>query len=440
MHRRRLLALAGALTAGAIAGCADRFPMNGETRAQGAPGIEPDIDDEELRALVAETNGFTFDLYEQLVLDTSDDNLFVSPVSIAIAMAMTYAGAEGDTREQMRETLRYPLEGEVLHETFNGLQRALLEREAEAVIDRGGRYHEDDEPVPFELSIVNGLWGQEDYGFHDEFMQGIEDHYFADVQSVDFSAEPDATREEINRWVADHTGDRITELLPEGSIDGLVRLVLVNAIYFLANWKHPFPPDATETATFTALDGTTHDIDFMHENRSWKHATVDGTQVVELPYIGDSIAMSVLLPPDGEFESFERELDGETLASMLDQLEHRDGTVQLPRFTIESKMRLSNVLAALGMPDAFDPETADFTGMAGDEQLHIDEVYHDSWISVDEEGTEAAAATGVVMRTISAPADPFTFSANRPFLFVIRDRDTDTILFLGRVVDPTAWE
>lgn len=436
MHRRHLLAVSGALVAGAVAGCVG--DDSSTTRA--APGVEPEIEDEQLAALIQQTNGFAFDWYREL-LEEDEGNVFASPASVTIAMAMTYAGARGDTRDQLREVLRYPIDDDELHEAFNALQRELDGRGEDVDPEPGGRYDEDDDPVPFQLSLVNGAWSHADYPFDDAYLEVLDDHYGGELREADFAADPDGVREEINGWVADHTEDRIDELLPEGSIDGFVRLVLVNAVYFFANWKYPFSEELTEPAQFTALDGTDHEVQLMSENRSWPYAEVDGVQAVELPYVGDDVAMLVVLPPEGEFESYERSFDGETLAEVVDALEPRDGTVRLPRFEYESEYELSEAFERLGAPDAFDPDAADFSGMVeGDEaDLYVDGVYHDAFVAVDEEGTEAVAATGVVVREVSAPPDPFELVADRPFLFAIRDRPTGTILFLGRVVDPEGW-
>ncbi len=458
MHRRRLLAVSSALIAGALAGCTSGSngeddpgtesgdSENGDTEPDDPERVEPAVDDEQLAALVGSTNAFAFDLYRELLEENSDENLFSSPVSISIALGMTYAGARGDTREQMHDTLRFALDDDELHEAFNELQQEFAARGEEFDPDDepGGGYDEDDEPVPFELSIANSLWGQEGYPFDEGFLERIENHYGTGLQSVDYQSEPAAAREKINDWVAEETEERIDELLPEGSLDALTRLVLVNAVYFFANWKHPFQESNTSQEEFTALDGSTEIVPMMSKDRSWSYAELDGAQAVELPYVGDETSMVVVLPPEGEFESYERAFDTETLATLLDAMESRDGTVSLPRFEFESGFQLGVPLQELGMVDAFVEEEANFDGLVDssevDAELLIDEVYHDSFVAVDEEGTEAAAATGVVVRDESAPADPFDFVADRPFLFAIRDEPTETILFFGRAVDPAGWE
>ena len=461
MNRRQLLALSTALAAGSLAGCtADTEgddEGNGDERENGderdEPGVEPDIGDETLQELVAETNGFAFDLYGELLATNPDENLFASPVSVSIALAMSYAGAREQTREQMRQALRYTLDDDELHPSFNELQRRLGERGSdtgdgdengsEDTDDTDGNNDAEDDGIPFELALVNSVWGQEGYPFEEAFLEILEQHYGGGLREVDYGSDAEAARQEINEWVAGETEDRIEELLPEGSLDGLTRLVLVNAIYFLANWKHPFPEDATSTERFVALDGTEHDVPMMRQERQFPYADVDGTQAVELPYVGEEVSMLLILPPEGEFEEYEAAFDETTLEELLATLDSREGTVEFPRFEFEGSFELEDSLRALGMEDAFEYGTADFSGIAPpeetDEDLYIWDVYHDTFVAVDEEGTEAAAATAVVIGDESAPLDPFEFVADRPFLFAIRDRPTGTVLFLGRAVDPGAW-
>ena len=466
MDRRHVLALSSALLSGAIAGCLDRAPAASPTDDEGdpddgtddpdengapddEPGIDPDLDDETLSALVAATNGFAMDLFDRLRDDDETANLFVSPISISIALAMTYAGARGRTREEMGDVLRFGaddrLADDALHEAFATIQAELNERSDIDPDDLGDHYDEDDEPVPFELNVVNAVWGLEEYPFEASYLDLLETYYGGGLREVDFVSDPDGSRQRINEWVADETNDRIDELLPEGSIDDLTRLVLTNAVYFLANWAMPFEEANTDDGEFTAIDGTTHTVAMMrHGEEQLPYADVDGTQALELPYVGNEVSMLLILPPEGEFEEYEATFDDGTIGEILDALEPREGSVELPRFEFDSGVGLGDVLEAMGMVDAFDPNEADFSGMAdleaAGENLFVDGVYHDTYVAVDEEGTEAAAATGVVVRAESAPLDPFEFVADRPFLFAIRDRPTDTLLFVGRAVDPAGWE
>lgn len=443
MNRRRTLALSGALLGGALAGCTTGGRRPREDDDSSDPRITPTITDETLAELVRETNGLAFDLYDELVSETPDENLLASPVSITTALAMAYAGARGTTRDQMREALRYTLEDETLHGAFNALQRELDDRGEDInKTDLPSHYDVEDNPIPFQLSLVNAVWGQADYPFRESYLTTLANHYGGGLREVDYRRDHEAAREEINAWVAKQTEDRIEDLLPPEALSHFTRLVITNAIYFLANWHTPFETSATSDESFTALDGSTADVAMMTQSETVPYAEIDGAKAIDLPYIGEDVSMLVILPPEGRFDPYEQAFDRAALARIVDALDAREGTVSLPRFEFESGFALKKFLEALGMPVAFDPANADFSDIAGieetNENLFIDDVYHDTYIAVDEEGTEAAAATGVVMEWVSAPANPFEFVADRPFLFAIRDRPTDTVLFLGRVVDAGA--
>ena len=502
MNRRQLFAVAGALLAGSLAGCVgqsgtddggttddgatDDGAGSGTGNDQSTPSDDDsneedadsdadsdaqEVDEKALAELVRETNGFTFDIYRQLLAESPDGNLFASPVSISVALAMAYAGARDETRQQMRDVMRYTLEDDDLHAAFGALRSEFNDRGASEcdadesgdgseggdtsgegngtdggtdTTDQDGGGSDEEEPVPFELSLVNSVWGQEDYPFRQAYLDLLATYYGGDLREVDFTNDAEGAREEINEWVADQTEDRIEELLPENSLDPMTRLVLVNAIYFLANWEHQFVEGGTETDTFAGLDGAEHDVQMMSQNSTLPYAELDGAQAVQLPYVGGETSMLVILPPEGEFESYEESLDRETLTALVDALEAREGQVKLPRFEFDSGFMLSRALQEMGMVDAFDAEAADLGGIAPLDELegnlYIDEAYHEAFVAVDEQGTEAAAATGVVVGVTSAPQNPFEFVADRPFLFAIRDHPTDAVLFLGRAVDPTDWD
>ncbi len=454
MRRRQILALSGGLFAAALAGCVgggDTDQSNGGEPGDGtgatvgaddnSTGSDGDAgsDADRLDTLVTETNGFAFDLYRALLDEQPEANLFASPISISLALAMTYAGARETTREQMRDVLRYKLDDEDVHAGFEELQREFDGRSesAEDDIDDG----DTDEDQPFELSVVNSVWGHAEYPFEEAYLDVLESHYGSGLREADFQTNAHGAREEINEWVAEKTEDRIDDLLPEGSLDELTRLVLVNAVYFMANWQHTFPESSTDEEAFTALDGSEHTVQMMGQEHHWSYAEVDGAQAVDLPYVGEEVSMLVVLPPEGEFEEYELDFDEETFSEVVETLELEEGTVRLPRFEFKGSFQLSNALESLGMTDAFDPGEANLDGIADtEENLFIHEAFHDTFVSVDEEGTEAAAATGVVAGTDSAPSDPFEFVADRPFLFAIRDRPTGSLLFFGRAVDPAGWD
>ncbi|WP_336343428.1 serpin family protein [Halalkalicoccus ordinarius] len=432
MDRRTLLLSGAAL---ALAGC-----LGSGSGGSGGPGTDPDaepttdldVSEETLESLVEGNTRFAFDLYDYL-RGSETGNLLASPYSVSVALAMTYAGAREETETQIAEAMRFSLEEEI-HPAFAALYHELDAR-SEVETD-------DEESDPFELATANAAWGLESYPYREEYLELVERYYGAGFRTVDFEGDPEGAREEINDWVAGRTEERIDDLLPEGSIDELTRLVLTNALFFRATWAEPFEEERTEDAPFTALDGATEDVPIMRRDGSFPYTEVGGHQVIDLPYVGEEVGMVVVLPAEGEFERIEAGLDVGRFSTLDDALEPREGTIALPRFGFESGFALEEALSALGMEVAFDEREANFDGIAPleelDGNLYVDDVYHDTFIAVDEEGTEAAAATGVVIREESAPADPFEMIVDRPFLFAIRDRPTGSVLFLGRVVDAVA--
>ncbi len=399
-----------------------------ETGAEGGKkGIPPGIEKEEVDEVVNGNSTFALDLYQ--ALRGKEGNLFFSPYSISLALAMTYAGARGETEDQMASALRFTLPQGQLHAALSELATQLASR------GQGARGKDGE---GFRLNIVNALWGQEGYPFLPEFLDLLATYYGASLTLLDFAGDPEAARVTINDWASEQTEGRIEDLVPPGVIDTLTRLVLTNAIYFNAAWALPFEPDMTEDGPFYLLDGGEVTVPFMRETESLAYAEGDGYQAVELYYDGHEMSMVILLPGAGQFESFEGAMNADQVAAVLERLHRRQVTLALPRFEFESSFSLKEALTALGMPDAF-TAAADFSGMTGNRELSISEVIHKAFVSVDEAGTEAAAATAVMMTLSSAlPETPVDLTVDRPFLFVIRDVHTGTLLFVGRVVDPTA--
>ncbi|SFR99807.1 serpin B [Halomicrobium zhouii] len=449
MDRRDVLSLSGALAAAVLAGCTGdgdgrstpgtssptETPVDSPTETPTStatdepPSGEPSVDDERLAELAVGNAGFALELHRHLAAGDGG-NQFLSPYSISVALAMPFAGARGETREQMRETLRYTL-GEDVHPALADLQ-AELDSRATTTDPTDG-----DDVDAFQLAVVNALWGREDYPFSEDYLALLEDHYGAGLEAADFAGDPEGERQRINQWVADATEDRIDDLLPPNAITPQTVLVLTNAIYFMASWYQEFDPEDTADGTFTALDGTESTVPMMHQNLRTAYASVPGAEAVELPYVGGDVSMVLLLPDEGRFEAFEQNLDADRLFGIFEELGDAAGDLALPTFEFETEVQLSDALAEMGMPVPFE-SGADFSGMVrGDGGPWIDEVYHDSFVSVDEEGTEAAASTAVVM-TESMPPQWGELRFDRPFLFCIRDRPTDAVLFLGRVVDAGA--
>ena len=380
----------------------------------------------DLTDLVDGNSAFAFDLYQ--AIREKGGNLFYSPYSISLALAMTYTGARNLTEQQMADTLRFALDQSKLHPAFNNLDLELASRGEGA----GGKDEEG-----FRLNIVNEIWGQKDYEFRNEFLDVLAENYGAGLRLLDFINAPEESHITINDWVSDQTEGRIEDLIPQGVIDAMTRLVLTNAIYFNAAWLNPFNEDITDDGAFYLLDGVEVTVPMMMQTDSFGYAEGAGYQAVELPYDGRELSMVILLPDTGEFGEFEGSLDAELVDTVTNDLIYKEVALTMPKFEFESEFSLADTLAAMGMPVAF-TGAADFSGMTGNRDLFIAEVLHKAFVSVDEAGTEAAAATAVVMNLTAAPGEPFEVTLDRPFIFLIRDIETGAVLFVGRVVNPSA--
>lgn len=366
-------------------------------------------------------NALACDLYGRL--RTDEGNLFFSPYSLSTALAMTWAGARGATEQEMARTLHFDADQGRLHAAYG----QLLER-----LNAGGR------PDAFELDVANRLWGQSGYPILPAFQETVKRFYGADLAPADFRGDADGARGEINAWVAQKTRDRIRDLVPPGILSELTRLVLVNAIYFKGDWARTFETNATTAQPFTLAGGGRADTPMMRQVERFRHAEAGGVQVLELPYKGQALSMIVLLPraADG-LKALEDALTPANLRRWTDALESKRVDVWLPRFTATARFALSKTLGELGMPGAFTPD-ADFSGMTGGQDLYITEVLHQAFVDVNEQGTEAAAATAVVMQELAMrPRElPVEFKADHPFVFLIRDNSSGAVLFLGRLVNP----
>jgi serpin B len=422
MYKRitRYLMLALALSV-ALASCA---PAPGVVQAAELASSKPRLrpaGSTDLAELVQGNTQFALDLYRTLF--NARDNLFSSPYSISLALAMVYAGSRGDTEAEMASTLHFPTR-ESLQVAFNALDQALRSRGQD--VKEGER---------FRLNIANAIWGQKGLAFQSEFLDALAQYYGAGLRIVDFQQAAEAARQTINQWVADQTEDKIKDLLPPGSLDAMTRLVLTNAIYFNAAWQNPFNAQATQDGAFHLLDGSQVSVPMMHQSASLGYASGAGYQVVELPYAGGEMAMDIILPEAGSFAAWVQGLDAQALTAILNGITSKQVELTMPRFRFESEVQLKDALQALGMSQAF-TTAADFSGMTGRPELFIDEVYHKAFVAVDEAGTEAAAATAVVMKLTAMPSESVAVTIDRPFLFLIRDVATGTVLFLGHVVNP----
>ena len=381
----------------------------------------PSVSTSDEQALVDGNSEFAFDMFQ--ALKQEDGNLFYSPYSISLALAMTYAGARSETETEMADVLHFTLSQEQLHPAFNWLDLELA--------SRGGKGD-----AGFHLNIANAIWGQKDYTFLDSFLDTLGENYGAGLRILDFINEPEPSRVTINDWVSDETQEKIKDLIPQGAIDTLTRLVLTNAIYFKAAWLNPFDDYWTSDGVFHLLDGGSVTVPMMAQSESFAYADGNGCQAVEMLYNGSELSMVILLPDSGEFESFENNMDATLVDQRISSLEFREVDLTMPKFEYEYECSLADTLAGMGMPTAFTSD-ADFSGMTGNRELAITDVVHKAYVSVDEEGTEAAAATAVIVGLTAAPVETVQMTVDRPFIFLVRDIETDTILFIGRVMDPS---
>ena len=392
--------------------------ISGKPRAAATSGA---ID---LTALVDGNNAFAFELYN--ALKGEQGNLFYSPYSISQALAMTYAGARDTTEKEMAGTLHFTLPQHSLHPAFNSLDQQLQAR---------GQGAKGKDGKGFRLNIVNAIWGQAGYNFLAEYLDLLAQNYGAGLRTLDFRNAPEPSRQTINKWVEDQTEQRIKGLIPSGAIDQMTRLVLTNAIYFNAAWANNFEKSMTQPAPFHLLQGQTVDVPMMRQTERLGYAAGEGYQAVSLPYDGRELDMVVLLPDEGMFAEFEKSLDADTAGSIIKAMVPGQIALSLPRFKFESAFSLGDLLAGMGMPTAFSSQ-ANFSGMTGNLELSISEVIHKAFVGVDEAGTEAAAATAVIMRATAMPATPLTVTVDRPFIFLIRDIQTGSVIFVGRVINP----
>lgn len=374
--------------------------------------------DAAMMAVVKGNTQFAVDLYRKL--KTTKGNLFCSPFSISVAMAMTLAGARGETETQMEQALHLDLGRQRVHAALANLQAAIASVEQEGNV---------------KLSVANRLWPQQRYPLLEEYLELLRECYGVTIEALDF-ADAERARKTINAWVEDKTEGKITDLIGPGVLDALTRLVLTNAIYFKGNWASRFDQRETSQETFWISPADKSSVPMMTQvDRFGYSARQPDLQILELPYAGNQLSMIVLLPKrvDGISE-LETALTEENLSRWTSHLRQREVSVYLPRFRVRSQFGLNGVLRSLGIENAF--SDADFSGMDGTKALYLSAVIHQAFVDVNEEGTEAAAATAVVMAVRSMPAPPPVFRADHPFVSVIRENSTGSILFLGRMSNP----
>lgn len=378
--------------------------------------------DDKLTETVRGNNQFALELYGKLREEKG--NLFFSPYSISTALGMTYAGAKGDTAEEMAKTLHFALPSDKLHPTFAAIGKAL---------------NSGDPKRGYRLSVANRLWGQRGYHFLPGFLALTRESYGAELAPVDFARQTEQSRRAINAWVEEKTQGKIKDLLQPGDLGAMTRLVLTNAIYFKGRWSSPFDKGATKEAPFHASANQDVRVPTMHRTSGLAYWAGDGLKLVALPYGQGDLSMVILLPDqvDG-LEALEARLTEKNLAKWLGGLRQNQVNVSLPRFAMTARFKLAEVLKAMGMKRAFSPGQSDFTGISTKGDLVLSDVIHQAFVDVNEEGTEAAAATAVVMRGAPSPIPPppVEFRADHPFVFLIRDNATGSLLFVGRVTSP----
>jgi len=408
----------------ALAACAPAATPGGDVGLARADVPRSSADPGDALHAGAALDAFGLDLYRAFA--AGQTNVVFSPASITLALAMARAGARGQTAAEMDA---------VMHAVASDDHAGWLNALDQALAARSGTFKDESgKNLPVTLRIANAPFAQQGMPLEKTYLEALAARFGAGLRLVDYKTQTEKARVLINGWVDVQTEHRIPELLVPGVLTPATRLALVNAIYLKAPWQTPFSADATKAGTFTRADGSTVQVPFMATTASLRYASGDSWRAVEIPYIGGSLAMTVILPDN--LAGFEKTLTPDVFAAITDALAETQVALSFPKFGIETKAELAPTLAALGMPSAFD-DRADFSGITPAEQLLISNVIHQANIDVDENGTEAAAATAVVMRATAMPAEPVAFRADRPFLFALRDVPTGAILFLGRVGDPS---
>lgn len=384
-------------------------------------------DPADLAAVIRADATFALDLHRAAA--TAGSNVVMSPYSVSTALAMTWAGARGATETRMRGAMRLPsLEASRVHASFNAIDQALTAQSTQPVTSES--------PRPARIKLANALWAQRGYSFQAPFLDTLAESYGAGVWLTDFSTAPEPSRLGINRWVSERTEGLIPSLLPMGSLSTATVFVITNAIHFTAGWHRVFDPLRTAQADFHVSDAMTVRVPTMSNLARFPYAEGAGWRAVSLAYQGSDLSMLVVLPDAGGFAAFERDLTAERLETIAAATSDHMVTLSLPRFSFRSQASLVPALGAMGVAEEFRPDVPDFSGIDGTRRIFLKDVIHEGYISVDENGTEAAAATAVIGDVVSLPP-PATFTADRPFLFAIRSRN-GTLLFLGRVMNPAA--
>lgn len=400
-------------------------PGSGDVSGGMAYITDPVASQDDLRDHAEDINKFAIQLYRKLAAE--DGNLIYSPYSIYQAFLMVYAGADAETKTEIAQALDIEMDDDKdVHNLMNALNKLLTTPPA----------YLDENAQPLQFNVANALWVQQDIEISQDFLDSLSANYNAGLKLVDFS-NPEDARQAINLWVAAQTNDKIKDLIPQGVLNELTRLVITNAVYFKGAWQNPFNPDRTTSEPFFLLDGSEQAVEMMRNSYTGAGLVSERFQAVKLPYQGGNYAMAVIMPT-GDFGEFEQSLDEDGLKQILSEFDGIFGQVNLgmPKFKTESSFNLGEQMKALGIQQAFDSQAADFASISDKMDLYITDVLHKAYIDVNEEGTEAAAATAIAVGTTSMPADSWDITFDHPFIYVIYETTTNAIVFMGRVVAP----
>jgi len=390
---------------------------------------------------IAEGNNvFATDLYRLLATET-EKNLFFGPNSIHTALGMTYLGAGNETAEEISEVLHLGLDREQVGPAFGELIHALITPQMVQELRNVGTEYKTKEIPAYQMSVANALWAAKNYPFRKSYVAEVRKHFEAVIKTLDFRNHPEPSRQIINSWVEDKTYQKVKELLPQRIIHSGTRLVLTNAVYFMSNWAVTFSKRATRDLPFTLIDGRKIDCPQMFQQVHLDYLETNDFQGISLPYKGHDMEMALFLPKIiAGVQALEAKLNTNNLNIWMDQFKRQEVQVTLPRFRFSYGDSMVNFLKRMGMKRAFSEGKADFSGMTKTKELVISDVIHKAFVAVDEEGTEAAAATAVVMTIGASPLmakpEPKIFKADHPFLFIIRHKKTGAIVFMGRLMDP----
>jgi serpin B len=370
-------------------------------------------------SMIARNNQFAFDLYKNI--SQKPENLFYSPFSISAALGMTYTGSKGNTEKQIADVMNFAANDAAFYNNYQAYLHSINKLNNDTV----------------SIYTANSFWAQVDFKFKKEFVEIIRNHFSGEIKNVDFIKEAEKCRLEINKWVEVKTNNKIENLIKPGLIDDLTRLVLVNAIYFKAPWEMPFNEKATKKMDFKTDETSVVSTDFMTAENNYKYYTEEDFSAIEIPYKKGSLSMLIILPSDNNsFKALNKNISNAVYDKINSALVIKKVKLTLPKFKATCEFELSDVLKSMGMQDAF-TDKADFSGMTGKKDLKISKVVHKSFINVDEAGTEAAAATAVIIRIKSVPMNVVEFKADHPFMFIIRENTGGSILFAGNVYNPT---